>query len=373
MDTDAGLRLVNCCFNPTNVTCTQKGLYVSTSLGFRVLRISDGSAKSIRDHQGGVYFLVNSMQNGLALAVSLSENPLVAMVGTADNTEMPCDRIFFWNDSVGSRLGDFGFHSPVVNLMMRRDRFIAVCEKTVRSKQVSVYSLSKMSSLAKFDTVDNPTGVAAISYDTSVFVLAILDVVQGSVRVHNFTRSETKTAALHNSPISLVALDFQGRLCATASQQGTVIRVFRCEDMAVLYELRRGRYAACLTSLSFCPSLEYLCGTSDHCTLHVWRLQESAPSIIGGILGTMMSSYKFEPSIAKLRLAQGPLMTSHNSRLTGPVAFFSDNSEIMVACLDGTLHRIEFDAVSGSLQPGNLLNFLEDQLTLRQSLMEPVG
>jgi WD40 repeat protein len=254
--------------------------------------------------------------------------------------------------------------------MMRRDRFIAVCERTVRPTQISVYSLSTMTCLAKFDTGDNPTGVAAVSCDTS-FILVMPALSQGSVRLHNFTTKDTKEANLHNSPLSVLALDFQGRVCASASQLGTVIRVFSCEDMTTLHELRRGRYSASMTSLSFSPSLEYLCGTSDHCTLHVWSLKQSTPSYVESFISSVVTSYKPYPSIAKLRITQSDLRTTQHCRLLGPVAFFLTDSEIAVACLDGNLHRVVFDTESCSLQLTESLDFLEKRLFLMQSTFLP--
>mmetsp|Transcript_3583 Transcript_3583/g.7699 ORF Transcript_3583/g.7699 Transcript_3583/m.7699 type:complete len:231 (+) Transcript_3583:372-1064(+) len=228
-----------------------------------------------------------------------------------------------------------------------------------------------MKNLATFDTLPNPTGIAAVSYDSSIFILALLDITQGRVRIHNFNTKESKFAEVHQTPISLLALDFQGKLCATASQLGTVVRVFNCSDMAILYELRRGHSSAQMTSLSFSPALDFLCGTSDHCTLHVWELKEVPPSYVGGLLMTFVNSFKFQPSVAKLRLCQGELKTDPRSRLTGPITYFVSATQIAVAGLDGILHKVDFDVANLTLELNESHSFMEEQVMLRQSMFEP--
>lgn len=258
----------------------------------------------------------------------------------------------------------------VLNVFMRRDRFIVITETTVSPSKTSVYSLGTKSCLATFDTFQNPSGIGAVSYNNAWFVLALLDLEQGSVRVYNFNTKETKTAQLHQSPLSLLAIDFNGKLGASASQLGTVVRVFNCEDLAVLYELRRGHSVANMTSLSFSPSQEFLCGTSDHCTLHVWQLKDLASTYVGDFLTYVSSSFKFVPSVSKLRIHQNELRTDERCKLTGPVAHFFTDTQIAVACLDGTLHKVTFDPTSFTSELADSLSYLEDDQLLRQSIFE---
>lgn len=315
-----------------------------------------------------------NIQDGLALAVSVNDS-LVGIVGTGDHSEQPNDRIYFWDDNVAYSRSDFKMHKPVINLLMRRTRFIyiVVCETTVMITQVRVYSLNRPDCLGTFDTFPNPTGIATISYDKSAFVLAIPDIVQGRVLVHNFNTSETKTLGIHQSPISQLSLDYKGRLCASASQLGTVVRVFDCQEMVILHELRRGHSTARMTSLSFCPTLEYLCGTSDHCTLHVWDLKTTQDSYVGSFLKSFVPSMKFLPSVAKLRLIQSEQRTDRRCKMTGPLTLFYSATEISVACLDGMLHRVIFDPLACSLVLAGTANIMEENPPLRQSLHEPIA
>jgi autophagy-related protein 18 len=65
---------------------------------------------------------------------------------------------------------------------------------------------------------------------------------------------------------------------ATASDKGTVIRVFGCPDGEKLYQFRRGSYPARITSLAFNHSAEFLAVGSDTETVHVFRCSAVKPT-----------------------------------------------------------------------------------------------
>ena len=60
---------------------------------------------------------------------------------------------------------------------------------------------------------------------------------------------------------------------ATASEKGTVIRVFDANDGTKLHELRRGlKRTANINSLSFSIDSDYLICSSDTETVHIFKI-----------------------------------------------------------------------------------------------------
>lgn len=93
--------------------------------------------------------------------------------------------------------------------------------------------------------------------------------------------------AAHRSAISRVAFNVEGTLLATASDKGTIIRVFNPLTGQKLHQLRRGAYPAVIYYLSFSLRSDFLCVTSDSDTAHIYRLQGNALGRIdGGSNGT---------------------------------------------------------------------------------------
>jgi len=75
----------------------------------------------------------------------------------------------------------------------------------------------------------------------------------------------------HKTPIALLALSPKGDILATASDKGTVIRVFSIPSGDKLFQFRRGSYPARITSMAFNQTGEYLVVGSDTETVHLFR------------------------------------------------------------------------------------------------------
>ena len=76
----------------------------------------------------------------------------------------------------------------------------------------------------------------------------------------------------HRSPLCCIALNNDGTLLATASETGTIIRVFSVPHGQKLYQFRRGTYPSTIYSMSFNLSSTLLCVSSMSDTVHIFRL-----------------------------------------------------------------------------------------------------
>ena len=72
-----------------------------------------------------------------------------------------------------------------------------------------------------------------------------------------------------------MALNFTGSLLATASDKGTLIRLFSTEDGTPLQEVRRGSDKAEIYSLSFDKNSNWIACSSDKGTVHIFGVQKT--------------------------------------------------------------------------------------------------
>lgn len=153
----------------------------------------------------------------------------------------------------------------------------------------------------------SPSSLLALPATNKIGTIMILDTLSNAVD----TITELQA---HKSDIALLRWNEEGTLLASASTKGTVIRVFqmpkyrdRDRDMEQqYYAFRRGTTTAKITSIVFTPSdhkVKLVCVASDHGTVHIYRLGDSAPSLLNAMLPNAISS-AVEPSrdIATLRL-----------------------------------------------------------------------
>lgn len=76
----------------------------------------------------------------------------------------------------------------------------------------------------------------------------------------------------HTSKLAYIAMNYQGTLCATASEKGTVIRVFSLPEGNKLFTFKRGLMAANTYQLSFSLDSELLLSCSDTGSVHIYNI-----------------------------------------------------------------------------------------------------
>lgn len=76
----------------------------------------------------------------------------------------------------------------------------------------------------------------------------------------------------HRSPVCCVALNNDGTMVATASETGTIVRVFSVPHGQRLFQFRRGTMPSTINSMSFNLSSTLLCVASSTGTVHIFRL-----------------------------------------------------------------------------------------------------
>ena len=78
--------------------------------------------------------------------------------------------------------------------------------------------------------------------------------------------------AAHNSPVHVFALSRTGNLLASASDTGTLIRVFESRSGRLINELRRGLDKAEIYCIAFNPEGNRICVASDKGTVHIFTI-----------------------------------------------------------------------------------------------------
>jgi autophagy-related protein 18 len=122
------------------------------------------------------------------------------------------------------------------------------------------HSLSSSTTSSSNTTTNTTTNTGTVTiFDT--ISLSVINIIQA-----------------HKAPISILSINPTGTLLATASDKGTVIRVFALPNGEKLHEFRRGSYPAKIYSLSFNATSTLLCVSSDTETVHIFKLSKSSSS-----------------------------------------------------------------------------------------------
>ena len=161
--------------------------------------------------------------------------------------------------------------AEVKAVKLRRDRVVVAL-----LHKIYVYRFSDLKLLDQISTFKNSRGLVALCPDSASVVLACPGVAKGSVRVELYDLRKSHLIPAHESELAAIALNQSGTRLATASDKGTLIRVFDTHTGELLKELRRGMERALIGCICFNKSSELLACSSDKGTVHIFSLKDKS-------------------------------------------------------------------------------------------------
>ncbi|KAI8470914.1 MAG: WD40-repeat-containing domain protein [Monoraphidium minutum] len=230
-----------------------------TTAGFRVYNSDPFKETFCRGFSNG----------GISIVEMLFRCNILAIVGGGDAPQYPPNKapVMIWDDHQGKCIGELSFKTQVRAVRLRRDRIVVALEH-----KVLVYNFADLKLLHQIETLANSRGLVALSPSADAAVLACPGLHTGQVRVELYDRKQTRFISAHNTALAALALSPDGKRLATASDKGTLVRVWNTADGSKLQELRRGSQPATIHSIALSRYCEWLAVSSDKDTVHVWAL-----------------------------------------------------------------------------------------------------
>ncbi|KAL3439234.1 autophagy-related protein 18 [Aspergillus tetrazonus] len=249
-------------------------LAVATSKGFRIFT-TDPFAKSYETKDGNI-----------AIIEMLFSTSLVALI-------LSPRRLQITNTKRQSTICELTFPTTVLAVKLNRKRLVIVLED-----QIYLYDIQTMKLLYTIETSPNPNALCALSPSSENCYLAYplpqkaapssfnppahappgnthVSPTSGEVLIFDTLKLEAiNVIEAHRSPLACITLNGDGTLIATASDKGTIIRVFSMPDGHKLYQFRRGSIPSRIFSMSFNTTSTLLCVSSSTETIHLFKLSQ---------------------------------------------------------------------------------------------------
>ncbi|CAG7829215.1 unnamed protein product [Allacma fusca] len=261
---------------------------------------------------------------------------LFAIVSGGSKPKYADNSVLVYDDNLKRAVLEFTFDQPVLSVRCRKDRLVAVLKN-----RIHIFSFPHQpQKLFTVETKSNPLGLCELSPGNNI-LLVFPGSKMGSLQFMNLASTEPTVSSspvtinAHQGELACIAINQQGNLIASASEKGTLIRVWDAQKRIPLIELRRGTDPATIFCINFSPDSDFLCCSSDKGTIHIFALKNqklnkrstfSKMSFLGHYVDSQwaLANFTVPPECAC-------------------VCAFSSNSSVVAICMDGTYHKYVFN------------------------------
>jgi WD40 repeat protein len=270
----------------------------------------------------------------------LYRSNLLAVVAGGTRPMFSDNILLIFDDLTKKFILEISFASTIQAVRLRKDKIIVAL-----LHQIHIFSFpSPVQRLFSVETIANPRGILELSPlgtgDKQILVFPGHKI--GSVQIVDLGCTERDVScapvwiSAHKGEIACVAFNQEATKIATASVQGTLIRVWELATKAKLLELRRGTDPATIYCINFSHNSEFLCCAGDKGTVHIFAVKEPSRN-----KRMIFRNANLFTSYTNSQWALATFTVPPESACI--CAFTKNNSTVIAACLDGTFHKYVFN------------------------------
>jgi WD40 repeat protein len=201
------------------------------------------------------------------MVVMLYRTNILALVGTENNPIFNKNKVVIWDDYQKKKLSELKFSQTILNLKLRKDKIVVIC-----SDKIYVFSLSSFQNIDIIETGENIHGVIGINYNVNSTIIAYPDKKKGTINIKNYEKNTNISIDAHEKTIGNIVINPNGDLMASATEMGTIIRVFETDTGKLMQEVRRGKEKAQIRCICFDQNNRFIAASSSRGTVHIWSL-----------------------------------------------------------------------------------------------------
>lgn len=295
----------------TNLAC-------STDQGYLIYGLQPGLEKKLVYSPGG----------GVGITRMLLKTNIIMLVGGGTTPFKSRDTMVLWDSSKKEIILEIDMKEQIKNVNLNKTHLISVLEK-----KICLFNWHGKCLETKA-TYSNEKGLCVMNGNLDV--IATLGTNKGEVAIWKYTSDTYKTIKAHLTNIEAIALNNNGTYVATASETGTLIRVFNVETEQQEYEFRRGSQTALVYDICFSNDSKFLACCSGNGTVHVWDLYKDPNTN----KNTRSRLSIFENYLPRHIGSQWGMKQLSLNDISKSICIFDENNDLHVATYAGNYYKI---------------------------------
>lgn len=309
------------------------------------------------------------MNGGIGKIEMLKRTNILALVGGGINPCFCPSKIIIWDDHQRRIISILRFNKNVLNVRLRKDKIFGIFED-----KIYIINLNSLETKSVLETYDNPNGIMGISHEeNNKLIIAYPIQHQGYVNLRNCinkkTSKDSKIINAHESRLACLSINKDGTLLATASDKGTLIRIFTIHNGENITVFRRGTKNVTMNCISFSFNNIFIGCTSDGGTIHIFSIasitkklnennkinnknnnnikneenDDDEPKNQKSLLGKIGGFFKINNEYADQERSFARFRIQEEYSLLG----FGNDNTFVVITLDGKYYKVAYDPKNG--------------------------
>ena len=304
---------------------------VGTEIGFKIFTTESLQLKLKRNLGGGI-----------GLIQILGKSNIFCLCGGGKNPKYSPNKLIIYDDKKTKEINEFRFNSNIQNCKIKQEKIFIISQNEISIINIKTFPYEIIETIK---TCENIYGACSIAKDPENYLFAWPDTNIGYIELKIFSNEnelieedEIKKyhhIKAHENTIEIIEINFNGTKFSSASDKGTIIRIFNIKDDTVIHELRRGTEQAIIYNISFDLNDTLLVVSSNRPTVHLFALiDKNDPNKGNNELKNKKSMFN---GISKI-LGVGKILQSEWSfaKITVPsncksiIASFSDQNKVVI-------------------------------------------
>ena len=206
----------------------------------------------------------------------LGKSNIICYVKTITSKKEMISEIVLWDQSKRAAILDTKVAEKVLSIKINFLHLFIISKN-----KIEVFLVSQMARIDEIKTTDNPRGIFSVTQTEKGSIMVYPCSKKSKVGIVNFFATQQQDNEqrqfefwAHTSAIGCLAINREGTLITTCSENGTLLRVFNLKG-EIGYEFRRGSDKAVIMNLSFDYNSNFVACTSDKGTIHVFVLSQT--------------------------------------------------------------------------------------------------
>ena len=215
---------------------------------------------------------VRDMNGGIGIVEMIENSNFLALMGGGKIPRYDKKKVVIYDDNLNKEICELKFANEI-KLVKYKKNYLFI----VGQIRIFIFDFDTYENICEIDTGDNTKELIAINKNQEPSLIAYP--AEGSenknkISIKDYLNKDKqiKTFKLQDDSVSKISFNNDGRLIASASEFGRIIRIHSCEDGLLLMEFNRGREKAKINTICFDDDTKFMAVSSSRGTIHIFSM-----------------------------------------------------------------------------------------------------